>query len=99
MSNFKKSNANPLKNVTIKKDKESHISIEDRNKCLDNCENKPCTYFCPARVFYWENNKINILYERCVECGACPWGCPYENIDWSFPRGGYGVLYGDKLND
>lgn len=96
MNNFDKSQKNFLKNTTIKKADKSHIHIRDEEVCLNECENKPCTYYCPTRVFFWEDNIIKINYSRCVECGACPWGCPYHNIDWSFPPGGYGVKYEGK---
>ena len=98
MSNFNKPQDNPLKHTKIKNAKKSHIKIIDKKVCREKCENKPCTFYCPSRVFYWENNKINILYKRCLECGACPHGCPYSNIDWNFPRGGYGVIYGNKYS-
>ncbi|MCK4257616.1 MAG: 4Fe-4S dicluster domain-containing protein [Halanaerobiales bacterium] len=71
-------------------DYKSHISIRKDQVCKEKCENKPCTYICPSRVFYWEDESIKLLYKRCVECGACIWGCPYENIEWHYPRGGYG---------
>lgn len=83
----------PLNFVAIHPDEQSHISIRKDKVCLEECENKPCTYLCPSRVFYWEENSIKVMYKRCVECGACIWGCPYENIDWHFPRGGFGVEY------
>ncbi|AZO93612.1 4Fe-4S ferredoxin [Iocasia frigidifontis] len=93
MGNFIKDNDNPLKYTTIKIAKQSHIHIKEKDPCLSNCENKPCTYYCPTRVFSWSNKEIKVDYKRCIECGACPWGCPYDNIKWSFPPGGYGVNY------
>lgn len=93
MSNFKRSNEDPLTTVEIIKPKESHISIKKKNVCLKKCENKPCTYYCPSRVFSWKDEEIKVAYERCMECGACPWGCPYDNISWRYPPGGYGVNY------
>lgn len=83
----------PINFVKIHADTVSHISIRRDSVCKDECENKPCTYFCPSRVFYWEDESIKILHQRCIECGACIWGCPYENIDWHFPKGGYGIIY------
>ena len=95
MDTFYKNNENPLKSVIIKIADKSHIYIKNKKTCIDNCENKPCTYYCPSRVYSWsgEKQKINVNYERCIECGACPWGCPYSNIKWEFPPGGYGILY------
>ena len=83
----------PLHFVTILSDKESHISIRKDTICLAECENKPCTYICPSRVYFWKDQSIKVSYKRCVECGACIWGCPYENIDWHYPRGGHGIIY------
>lgn len=100
MVNFNKSNQNPLQNTTIKKAEKTHIKIKDVEVCRVKCENKPCTYYCPSRVFYWsDDNRIKILYERCIECGACPWGCPYNNISWQYPPGGYGVSYDRTINN
>lgn len=95
MPNFLKDNNSPLDYVHIKVDKKSHIKIKNKETCLQKCENKPCTYYCPTRVFSWNDNqdKIIIDYSRCIECLACPFGCPYDNIDWSFPKGGFGVDY------
>ena len=95
MSAFDKNKENPLQHVRIKLAEKNHIKIKDKNTCIDNCENKPCTYYCPGRVFSWSGEKqaIKVDYSRCIECGACPWGCPYNNIYWEFPPGGYGVHY------
>ena len=70
-----------------------HIKIKDHGVCA-KCEHKPCLTFCPARVFTQDRQgKILVGYQACVECGSCRVGCPYENVDWSLPRGGYGVAY------
>jgi ferredoxin like protein len=97
MGNFLKDNSSPLNQVTINPDTKSHISIRDKEVCREDCENKPCTYYCPTRVYSWqdETEEIKIDYTRCIECLACPYGCPYNNIHWQFPRGGYGVDYTD----
>ncbi|MGC9358698.1 MAG: ferredoxin family protein [Anaerolineae bacterium] len=39
------------------------------------------------------DGKIQVAYQACVECGSCRVGCPYKNIGWQLPRGGYGVAY------
>lgn len=83
----------PINFVKIREADQSHISIKKDKICRKECENKPCTYTCPTRVFYWEDNKIQVLYKRCIECGACIWSCPYENINWNLPQSGYGITY------
>jgi len=70
-----------------------HIRIEDHAVCA-KCKHKPCLNFCPAHVFTKDRQgKILVGYQACVECGSCRIGCPYQNIDWNLPRGGYGVAY------
>lgn len=92
MGNFLKNHDSPLNYVLIEPAPESHIKIKNPAICRE-CENKPCTYYCPTRVFSWEDALL-IDYRRCIECGACPYGCPSENIAWQYPAGGYGVKYG-----
>lgn len=70
----------------------SHLGIIDQSICR-SCTEKPCTELCPARVYELKEEKITIGYEGCLECGACRILCPYENIDWNYPRGGFGVQF------
>lgn len=79
----------------FKPDSKSHLVIKNPEVCLEECKEKWCTYFCPAGVYEWDEEERRILvgYEGCVECGTCRVGCPYRNIDWRYPRGGFGVTY------
>jgi ferredoxin like protein len=76
-------------------DEESHLIVVDQAVCHEKCEEKYCTKFCPASVYEWDEKqgKIIVGYEDCVECGACRVSCPFGNIEWRYPRGGYGVCY------
>ncbi|NLP44420.1 MAG: 4Fe-4S dicluster domain-containing protein [Peptococcaceae bacterium] len=80
--------------VRFNTDKLNHIKILNNDVCL-RCETKPCTFICPAHVYDWdeEENRIAVGYEGCLECGTCRVGCPYENIKWEYPRGGFGVSW------
>jgi ferredoxin like protein len=70
-----------------------HIRIKDHAVCT-GCEHRPCLDFCPAGVFTQDRaGKIMVGFQACLECGSCRIGCPYHNIDWNLPRGGYGVAY------
>lgn len=69
-----------------------HLKIKDQSVCV-KCESKPCTAFCPAAVYKWEGGKIVIGFENCLECGSCRIACPYFNIEWKPPRGGFGVQF------
>jgi ferredoxin like protein len=74
-------------------EEESHLWIKDHAIC-QRCEDKPCLYFCPVNVYtLGSDDKIQVAYQGCVECGSCRVGCPYQNIGWKLPRGGYGVAY------
>jgi len=80
--------------LRYKSDHQSHIKILNTQVCL-GCKDKPCTTVCPADVYKWEeaNQKIVVGYENCIECGAARMMCPYANIEWVPPRGGFGVNY------
>jgi ferredoxin like protein len=71
----------------------SHLAIQDHAVCA-RCAHKPCIAFCPVGVYtQGHDGKIQVAYQSCVECGSCRVGCPYDNIEWTLPRGGFGVAY------
>jgi ferredoxin like protein len=74
-------------------DEEPHIRIIDGAVCINQCEEQPCLYLCPARVYRLDNDRISVAYEGCLECGSCRIGCPHLNIEWRFPTGGYGISH------
>jgi ferredoxin like protein len=80
--------------LTYKNDHQTHIKIMDQNVCA-KCPNKPCVTACPAKVYEWDEaqKKTLVAYENCIECGAARMLCPYYNIEWVPPRGGFGVQY------
>lgn len=75
-------------------DAESHLAIIDQDTCR-KCPEKWCNYFCPAAVYEFDEatGRNLVAYEGCVECGTCRIGCPYRNIAWRYPRGGYGIQH------
>ncbi len=83
--------------VTFNADTESHLSVKDQAKCAQcqNKEGKPCINGCPADC--WEHveekNETHVAFEGCLECGTCRIICPYDNVGWKYPRGGFGVKY------
>ncbi len=88
--------ANKLGLVKFNLDREPHLRIKDAEVCRRRCRQKFCTHSCPAQVYHWESEgkKISVAYEGCLECGTCrSGGCPYDNIEMRYPRGGYGVQY------
>jgi ferredoxin like protein len=72
-------------------DRETHL--RPREEDCRRCPDRPCTHFCPAQVYRWEEDKLAVSYENCLECGSCRVGCRFGSVDWRFPRGGFGVSY------
>ena len=72
----------------------SHLKVKDAEACRQ-CEMKPCIPRCCSEVYRWqdEDELLEVAYENCLECGVCKIVCPYGNIDWAYPRGGYGIVY------
>ncbi len=82
-----------LDKVKIKPYSESHIVLASDKPCRDRCQVRPCLSVCPGEVYVWDDQKeiVEVRYQRCFECGACMIVCP--NILFSYPPGGFGVLY------
>lgn len=72
---------------------EPHLQIIAGDVCI-RCAAKPCLYPCPVGAYQAQDSGVvQIAYHSCVECGTCRMICPYNNIRWKYPRGGYGVAY------
>lgn len=74
-------------------DKESHI-ILNKEICR-TCNKRYCVQVCPAQCYTFNEsaNRLDVAYENCLECGTCHVICERKAIRWSYPRGGYGVIY------
>jgi ferredoxin like protein len=74
-------------------EQELHLSIIDPAVC-QACENQPCIDFCPVGAYRPQDGRtVQIAVQSCVECGTCRVLCPYYNVSWKNPRGGFGVSY------
>ena len=73
--------------------KQSHITVDTR--LCKECFTRVCTYICPAVVYVWNDGdeKIDVRYEHCLECGACRIACEMSGIEWSNPKWGAGIAY------
>ena len=91
---IKKMNINDkLATLKYNKDIQSHLSV-DNDICM-RCNNKFCTFICPANVYEWNDEKCTMIirYENCLECGACKIACEKNNILWQYPNSEYGVKF------
>lgn len=72
---------------------EFHLEIIDPKVC-QQCVDKPCIDFCPVGCYRAQDgDTVQIAVQSCIECGTCRILCPYFNISWKYPRGGFGVDY------
>ncbi len=73
----------------------SHIEIIDPAVCQHACKDKACTVCCPAGCYTEENTGgVVLITDGCLECGSCRVICTdHRNVDWEYPRGGYGILF------
>ncbi len=70
-----------------------HLKIVDQQVC-GRCAEKPCTVTCPVDNYHAEaDGRTTIYWDSCIECGTCRVICPYGNIAWKYPAGGFGVSY------
>ena len=68
-----------------------HIKVDTR--VCETCLKKPCLYACPVQNYKLEEGKLSFAWQGCVECGACRVVCRWGAVDWSYPRGGFGVCF------
>ena len=72
---------------------DSHLRVRDQETCR-GCILRPCVGVCPAGVYsYCEDGGLSVAYENCLECGSCKIVCEFDNIEWNYPPGGFGVDY------
>jgi ferredoxin like protein len=76
----------------IEFDEEPFITVD--TKICRTCDTKPCLNVCPTKVYRLEKNELVYNTEGCIELGACAIVCRHIGkgaIQWSYPRGSYGV--------
>jgi ferredoxin like protein len=74
-------------------DEQSHILL-NKDICAA-CLDHACVQACPAKCYTYseETKRLSVAYENCLECGTCYVICEKGAIDWTYPRGGFGVYY------
>lgn len=71
-----------------------HIRIKDAGICATRCEAQQCVVCCPAGCWSSESGRVSLITDGCLECGTCRIICDqFNNVDWDYPRGGFGILY------
>ena len=71
-----------------------HIRIKNASVCNERCATRQCAVCCPAGCWNVEDGKVSLMTDGCLECGTCRIVCDeFGNVDWNYPRGGYGILF------
>lgn len=64
---------------------------------LENCTGcKKCIIVCPVNLWMMEKGKAKIrdkYQEICLECGSCWQVCDYNAVNFTYPKGGTGVVF------
>jgi ferredoxin like protein len=79
----------------------TQFRVDDRPHIIVNkevcrtCDHRACVTACPANCYTWDEatRLLSVVYETCLECGTCHVICDKGAVDWSYPRGGYGVRF------
>jgi ferredoxin like protein len=74
-------------------DEQPHIVLA-KDICK-SCDHHACVNSCPANCYTFneEAKRMDVVYETCLECGTCHVVCDKGAVNWSYPRGGYGVCF------
>jgi ferredoxin like protein len=74
-------------------DEQAHITV-NQDICK-TCDARACVKACPANCYTFNEatKLLSVVWENCLECGTCHVICDKGALDWSYPRGGYGVNY------
>ncbi len=70
-----------------------HIKVRPHDK--PSAALAALTTVCPAKCYEMnEKGQVEITPDGCMECGTCRVLCEASGeVEWDYPRGGYGVLY------
>ncbi len=79
-------------------DQPCHLVVTQPDICATRCKEEygnPCQHFCPANVYEWLGERLQINASNCVHCKTCDIADPYQVINWVVPEGGGGPKYID----
>jgi len=84
-----------ISNTNHNEDQPVHLRLKDAQKPLYNLERYagPEQRYCPAGVYEFVEQKLQINAQNCVHCKTCDIKDPLQNIVWVPPEGGGGPNY------
>jgi electron-transferring-flavoprotein dehydrogenase len=85
-----------LSGTTHREDEPSHVATcesSQAGECFRDFGCYPCTHFCPAEVYKFEDGRFVLSPSNCLHCQTCRLKCPRQLIRWEVPEGGDGPRY------
>jgi electron-transferring-flavoprotein dehydrogenase len=85
-----------LSGTTHREDEPSHITLLEACRdegCLNVFGCHPCSSFCPAEVYKFDDGRLILSPSNCLHCQTCRLKCPLQLIKWEVPEGGDGPRY------
>ncbi|MDI7268159.1 MAG: 4Fe-4S dicluster domain-containing protein [Myxococcota bacterium] len=78
---------------SFRQDAEAHIRLVQ--EICAGCADRVCVRACPAGLYsrVEETGQVLVECSGCLECGSCITLCARGAVEWSYPRGGFGVRY------
>ncbi len=68
-----------------------HITV-NTDLCRQ-CVQRSCIYVCPVDNYRLVKGELEFSCDACVECGACRITCEPGAVEWTYPRGGFGICF------
>jgi electron-transferring-flavoprotein dehydrogenase len=84
-----------ISNTNHNEDQPGHLKLKDPSVPLFNLKEYagPEQRYCPAGVYEFVDEKLQINAQNCVHCKTCDIKDPKQNIVWVAPEGGGGPNY------
>jgi electron-transferring-flavoprotein dehydrogenase len=84
-----------ISNTNHNENQPGHLRLRDPSLALFNLKEYagPEQRYCPAGVYEFVNEKLQINAQNCVHCKTCDIKDPKQNIVWVAPEGGGGPNY------
>jgi electron-transferring-flavoprotein dehydrogenase len=78
-----------LSNIHHDDNQPTHLKLRNPNHDIKTY-GAPEQYYCPAKVYEIQQEKLQINAQNCIHCKACDIKDPNQNIEWTPPEGGSG---------
>ena len=80
-------------NSYVTDEEQPHIRVDQEVARRTGCGDRLIAV-CPAKVYSREaDGTIGVEHAACLECGACLAVADPGVLEWTYPRGGFGIAF------